>query len=309
MALGFTINDTTYAGEVASQFILKALTGNDTVSGGHIYVKDGIKKKFTIPTFDADYEDFIQDTVPTPSPKGAFTVDKKTLEPKPYMIYTEFDPNDFADHWYATQLNKDLIDRALPYTVESVVVQAVLARHAKYMNKQIWNGDTSTAGIYKYYDGIITKAVADSTVVDVASPTTLTASNIVAELEKGYVLIPDALKQDASMKIFMSYASFELYEQAQTAQTYKGNDFTQRGKDTYKGLKIVRIADFPANTYFIARGSASRESNLWLGLNSVSDEGLKLAPLQANSDLWFIKMKMEADVNFGWGAETVLYKA
>ena len=40
--MSFVINDTTYAGEVASQFIVKALTGADTINGGHVYAKDGI---------------------------------------------------------------------------------------------------------------------------------------------------------------------------------------------------------------------------------------------------------------------------
>ena len=44
MADGFVISDTTYAGEAAQQFILKAITGADTINGGHVYVKDGIKK-------------------------------------------------------------------------------------------------------------------------------------------------------------------------------------------------------------------------------------------------------------------------
>lgn len=78
MADGFVINDTTYAGEAASQFIIKSITGAVTVNGGHVYVKDGIKKKFTIPRWDADYEDFIQDRAATPTSKGSFTVDANT---------------------------------------------------------------------------------------------------------------------------------------------------------------------------------------------------------------------------------------
>lgn len=306
---GFVINDTTYAGEVASQFIVKAITGADTVAGGHVYIKDGIKKKYTIPRWDANYEDLIQDRKATPVSKGSMSIDGKTLNPEDYMIYMEFNPRDFEDHWYATQLNPALIDRSLPYSVESVVVQGVLARHAKYFNKAIWNNDTTTSSIYKYWNGFIKNAQLDAAVIDVGSPTALTSSNIVGELEKGYVLIPDALKYNLSMKIFVSYKTYDAYMQAQIAQTYKGNDFTSMGKDTYKGLKVVKIADFPDDTYMIAKGMATPESNLWVGINSFSDEGLKIAPLQANSELWFIKMNMKADVQIGWGEEVILYKA
>jgi hypothetical protein len=306
---GFVITDTTYAGEVAAQFAIKAITGADTISGGHVYVKDGIKKKYTIPRWDADYEDFIQDRAATPTSKGSMDVDGKVLNPEDYMIYMEFNPRDFEDHWYATQLNPAIIDRALPATVESVVVQGVMARHAKYFNKAIWNNDTTTSGIYKYWNGFLKNAQGDSDVIDVSSPITLTAGNIVAEFERGFVQIPDALKFDLNMKFYVSYATYELYQQAQAAQTYKGVDFTSMGRDTYKGLKVVKIADFPADSYMIAKGMSTPESNLWVGINSFSDEGLVLKQLQANSELWFIKMNMKADVQIGWGSEVVLYKA
>lgn len=309
MADGFVINDTTYAGEAASQFIVKAITGADTINGGNVYVKDGIKKKFTIPRFDVDYEDLIQDRQATPTSKGSMIVDGKVLDPNDYMIYTEFNPRDYEDHWFATQLNETLIDRALPYTVESVVVQEVLKRHAKYFNKQIWNGDMATTGIYKYFDGFLKKAknAADTNVV--ASPITLTAANIQAEFLRGYNMIPAALRYDKDMKFFVSYATYDMYVQSQINQTYKGVDITNEGVPTFKGRRVEKIADFPDNTYFIAKGKPTQESNLWVGLNSVADEGLQLQRLQANSELFFIKMLMKADVQIGWNNETVYYGA
>ena len=39
---GFVIADTTYAGEAASSFIVKAITGNETVQGGHVYNPEGV---------------------------------------------------------------------------------------------------------------------------------------------------------------------------------------------------------------------------------------------------------------------------
>ena len=305
--MSFVINDTTYAGEVASQFIVKALTGADTINGGHVYVKDGIKKKFTIPRFDSDYESLIQARAATPVSQGSITVDGKTLEPKDYMIYMEFNPRDFEDHWYATQLNDTLIDRSLPYTVESVVVQEVLKRHAKYLNKAIWNNDSSTTGIYSFCDGLIKRAMDDTSVNDVLSPTTLSASNIIAEFEKGYLLIPAALKYDPTVKYFCSYATYDFYVNAQIAQTYKGVDVTSAGIGRYKGKQVVPIADFPNNVFMIAKGSAGMDSNLWVGMNSMADEGLKLAQTQANSEMYFIKMLMKVDTNIGFGGEVVLY--
>lgn len=306
---GFVINDTTYAGEAASNFIVKAITSNDTVDGGHVYVKDGIKKKFTIPRWDANYEDFIQDRQATPTSKGTMYVDGQALNPADYMIYTEFNPRDYEAHWYAIMLNPTLIDRTLPPTVESVVIQEVLKRHDRYINKAFWNNDSTLAApsIYRYYDGFIKKATLASDTIVVASPTTLTTTNIQGELYKGYQAIPAALRYDPDMKFFCSYATFDLYAQSQVLQTYKGIDTTQEGIGTFKGRKLVKIADLPDNFYFIAKGKADEGSNLWVGMNSTDDAKLELKPKQANSELWFIKMLMKVDVQIGWNSETILY--
>jgi hypothetical protein len=304
---GFAISDTTYAGEVASQFLVKAITGADTINGGHAYIKDGIKKKFTIPRFNANYEDFIQDRQAMPQSKGSFTVDGVALNPSDYMIYTEFNPRDFEDHWFATQLDAALIDRRLPYTVESVVVQEVMKRYAKYFNKLIWNADTTLTTIYKYFNGWLKNAKSASDINPVSSPTTLTTTNIQAEMLKAYNTIPVELRYDPNMKYFVSYGTWDLYEQSQINQTYKGVDTTQVGKDSFKGKKVVKIADFPDDTMLIAKGMSTPESNLWIGLNSISDEGLQVAKLRPEGELWFLKMLVKADVQIGWTSEAVYY--
>lgn len=307
---GFVISDTIYAGEAASTFIVKAITGNETVQGGHVYVKDGIKKKFTIPRWDADYEDFVQDRMATPISKGTMTVDGHTLTPADYMIYTEFNPRDYEAHWYATMLSPTLIDRTLPATVESVVVQEVLKRHDRYLNKALWNSSTALTTIYKYYNGFIKNAQnansgSDATLTVTA--TTLTAGNIQAEMQKGFNLLPAALRYDNNVKFFMGYAAWDLYMQSQIAQTYKGIDITNVGIATFRGHPVVKINDLPDNFYFVAKGLPTPESNLWVGMNSVDDAKLELRPVQNNSELWFIKMMMKVDVQIGWNSETVLY--
>lgn len=305
---GFVINDTTYAGEAASDFIVRAITGADTIQGGHIYVKDGIKKKFSIPRWDADYTDFIQDRAATPQSKGTMTVDARTLTPADYMIYTEFNPRDYEAHWFATQLNSTLADRTLPQTVESVVIREVLKRHDKYVNKAIWNSDTTTTGIFKYYDGLVKRAQGVAAGNKVTG-TTLTAANVQAELLKGYQKVPAELRYNQDMKFFCSYNTFDLYAQSQINQANKGVDTTQEGVKKFKGRVVVPIADFPDDMYIIARGKASPESNLWMGLNSMDDAQLQLKQLQANSELWFIKLNMKADVNVGWLEEVIYYGA
>lgn len=317
LAYDFIISDTTYAGEAAAGFAVKAITENETVQRGLVYVQDGIKKQFTIPRFDANYEDMIQDRAATPISKGDMTIDGKTLAPKEYMIYTEFNPRDFEQHWKAVEMGNMILDRALPQTAESMIAQELIKRHNRFFNKFIWNANslitatTGSAAIYRYTDGLIRRSFAASSGTDqtnfVASPTTLTNANIVTELEKGYQLTPVALRYNPTTRIFCSYATYDLYRQYQQAQTTKGIDVTQQGVKSYNGLPLEPIPDFPANTYLIAKSMATPESNLWIGLNSMEDVNFQMNKVSNASELWFFKLNMKVDTQIGWCSETVYY--
>jgi hypothetical protein len=305
--MSVTISDVSYAGEAASQFIVKSVVGNEIVTGGHIYVKDGIKKEFTIPRFDV--EDVIQDREETPkSPKGAATVDAQKLVPADYMLYDEFNPRAFEDHWFAAQLNPTLIDRRLPVTIESVIIQEYLKQHNKFLGKAILQSDT-TNGVkpFRYFDGIITRARLDITVPKVASPTVLTIPNIATAFQSVLDIVKADVLYDPSLKFFVSYKTAQLWEKAQQQNTFKGVDNTQAGLQRFSGRTVVPLYGMPDNVILLAKGSATMDSNLWLGMNSIDDATVEFAKLQANSEKYFIKMLMKVDVNYGWGEELALY--
>ena len=306
--MSLQIQDTTYAGEAASGFIVKAMTEFPTVQNGHAYVQDGIKKEFTIPRFQLD--DIIQDRAATPNSQGTVKIDGQKLIPNDYMIYMEFNPRDFEAHWEAVNMNPELLDAALPSAVESVLIQEVLKRNNNYLEKAFWQSAVGGTAPYDKWDGMITKFIASADVLKVpgASYAALTASNIIAKMGLVRDLIPEALIDDPNMKLFVSKGTAKLYGDAQKAQTAKGVDVTQRGVYQFDGYEVVPLPGIPANVIIAAKGMADMESNLWMGVNSKADETyIQLARLQANSELWFVKALVKADVNFGWGEETVLY--
>lgn len=307
MSLGLTLTDVSYAGEVASTFIRSAIIGAETINGGNVYVKDGIKKKFTIPRLNIS--DMIQDYAAKPVSSGTCTIDSSVLDPSSWMLYTEFDPHDFEDHWYAPEMQAALVDRNLPITFESAIITAVLEYHADYFDKAIWQNALTGSSPYNKFDGFIQKAKSDSTILDVTTTATaLTVANIVTEMEKAYLKIPATIVRNPNMKLFVSYATAELYSNYQIAQTNKGVDVSQRGAMTYKGVKVVPLANFPDNTMIAAIGTADMKSNLWVGINSTTDNTVTMGKLQANSEVRFIKVEFKADTAFGFGKEVVLYQ-
>ena len=312
--MGFTISDTTYAGKNLEGFITRAMIGNEPFQKGIMYIEENVDKKFTIPRLVLT--DLVQAVAATPVSQGTATVDGRTLTPGGYMLYWEFNPKKFDDHWFSAMLEGSLLDRTLPATLESAIVQEFLKYHDDWLASALFSSDNSGTDLlggtdYVYFDGWVRKMLDDSDVNDVSSPVTLTSANIEAKFQACEDLLitsAPALLYDPDTKFIVSYKTAKLWERAQASATYKGIDNTRAGLLAFQGREIVPIKGCPDNTIILTRTGAARTSNLWAGVQAISDSmEIKLMPLQNNSDKWFIKMINEIDVNHGFGADVVLY--
>lgn len=341
MADALVISDTTYAGEAASYFMTRPVIEMDTVQKGCIHVQDGIKKQYTIPRIEVS--NFIQPRAATPTSQGAITVDGQVLVPQDLMLYIEFNPRDYEAHWQAVNLSPKLLDRELPPTAEEFTVLQTMKRLNEFFENAIWRsrlvfnpanpnyvtpasvGQATTDSAYYYFDGLMVKLLEATTngsngqpTILVSSPATLVAGtagggqeNISAALDRCYNLVPKALlfKYGAKgLKFHVSYLTQQTYEQDLLLGTFKNQDTTEKGINRYKGYDVVPLAGMPDNTIVACISSPGLESNLWLGVNSVSDQdGLMLARLQNNSELYFLKGLFKMDTQIGFPDFVVLY--
>lgn len=329
MPEALNIQDTTYAGEVASYMITRAVVDADTIKKGAIYVEDGIKKSKTIPRIDVT--NIMQKRQATPTSSGSITVDAKVLEPQDSMLYLEFNPRDYEQHWYAVQMNPKLLDAELPPTAENFTMMMVMKRVNEFFEGAIWRsrkeydpeGDnvdpTTKGGIaadsdYLYWDGLIKKGLDSAYTVRPGSEVALTggaSGNIGDKFQAAYEKVPSALLYkygSMGLKLFVSYTDQQKYESyMQKSTTFKNQNTTERGLNRYNGYDVVPLAGLPENTFFWAMGVPDVSSNLWMGINSQDDNQLQMMRLQNNSELWFIKGLFKTDVNFGWNQEVVMY--
>jgi hypothetical protein len=313
--------------------ITRAVVGADTVQKGCAYVKDGIKKKHTIPRIEVS--NFIQRRAATPTSQGTVTVDGKVLEPQDLMLYYEFNPRDFEAHWYAEQLKPQLLARELPQTVEAFMMMQTMLRLNEFFEFHTWRGriqyapdgdavDPTTKGaeagdaIYFYFNGLIKKLLDESTTILVSTPATLVAGtagggeeNIGAALLRCYKLVPKALLYRygvMGLKFIVSYGTQQVYEEfLTTTTTFKNNDTTEKSINRYKGYEVVPLAGVPDNTIVVCIANPDISSNLWIGINSTTDEQLQLARLQANSEMFFVKGLFKMDTQTGFPDQVVLY--
>jgi hypothetical protein len=326
--MALVINDTTYAGTFASYFWLPATFGMDTLQKGGVYVQDGIKKQHTIGR--VDFAQPLQARTATPTTSGTFTVDGRVLVPQDLMVYTEFNPRDYEQHWLAEELSPTLLARELPVTAENYMMQIGLARAFEQIELGLWMGSTTyTAapgaagnGQICFFDGFLKKMIADAALLKVASPFPLIAGasdathyNIVDAMNALLQLAATNKKALLSrpsrytrLKFFVSINTEQIYQTfITTTLTFKGVNTTEQGINKFKGYEIVPLAGMADDTILFCEGLDDVSSNLYVGMNSTEDNNLQLMRLQNNSELFFLKGLMKFDVQYGFSEQAFLF--
>lgn len=335
MAEALNIQDTTWSGPAASYMITRAVVGADTIEKGCIYVEDGIRKKKTIPRIEVS--NFIQKRAATPTSKGTVDVDGRVLEPKDLMLYYEFNPRDYEQHFYAEQLQPKLLGRELPVTAENFMMIQTMKRLNEFFENAIHRsridydvdgaavdpttkGEVAGAAEYFYFDGLIKKlldAASDPTypTLSVATPVALTASNIRDKMTAALDLVASTANAKAllgkygkgGLKFCMSYVDFQKYGEALRTDAYKNTRSDEKAYTQFRGYEIETLAGLPENTFYLAIQKPDVDSNTWLGINSTEDNQLQLMRLQNNSELFFVKGLFKMDTQIGFPDQFVIY--
>ena len=309
-----TISDTTYAGEFYDRWIMKLVFGFQSMQKGLMFVQPGIKKQGTVGLLDVG--GFIQAQQDPPKFGATATLAGRPLVPDPVMGYMEVDPSKFEQHWLAVQMNPKLLDRDIPKSFESVVVNRIIQLNLNFMDLIAWRGVKDNAAIATalssglapsdnnliFTNGYIAimKSLLPSgnlTLTTSGTPAVaLTAANIIGKFDaiKAQILgntDGPAAYNDPNFKWIVSYKTGSLYGDAQKLQTYKGVDPTSAGVKMYDGKPIVEVFGQYDDTIVGAVVSADETSSLWMGLNAADEETqFRVAKLQNNSEKIFVKM-------------------
>mgnify|MGYP001156642817 FL=1 len=168
-----------------------------------------------------------------------------------------------------------------------------------------WQGDTTSENAtLALCDGYIKGLLADSTVVDVAN-TTVTSSNVLAELAKVFAAAPaDIIRKKADLRLYVSTNVANAYELAAAS----GNTMTYVTTPlalTYLGVKVVVCEGMPADTAVL-----TLKDNLIYAFDAEGDDkALKAVNLSDTVAEPYIRTRANMKVGFVHvnGAEVVLY--
>lgn len=301
---GLVDNSVTYTGKDAEGFYSTALLTGNTIDA--IRNIPNVKSKIKLGSLNLG--NILQPDSCSVDESGTYTLGQKTLEVCDFAFNVPMCEKDFEGNYLSEGLKPGSnVDQNFPATFVDYLFDLVAQVISKELEALIWSGDVAGSPA-SLCDGFIKKFLADATVIDVATPTTLTAGNIVAELLTITQAIPLTLKNKGkeAVKMFMSIEAFDLYEDALIAANPALYAYdTTTIKKQFKGYEIIVSAGMPTNTIVVAD-----PMNLWYGFDLMDDQKqieFVKNPLAGQGKKSNIVGSLKWGVQFGVGAEIVLY--
>jgi len=296
---------TTYAGEFKNQIIAAALLSAPTIDAGGITVKPGIKYKEVMKKLSTDA--ILKNATCDFDATSTITLTERILQPEEFQVNLQLCKKDYHSDWLSAEQGYSAFD-VIPKTFADFLVAHVAAKVAAKNETNIWSGVTANAG---EFDGFATLLAADAALpaAQEVAGTTVTSANVVAEMEKGYALIPTPILYSAKLVYYVSAAVYRAYTSALgTNSTNWQYDITKGiSKPSYKGIVVEMIEGITLpNRYVIAE-----KSNLHFATDLVSDfNSFQMQGGDVNvllGDNIAVKGGFSVDSNYAVSQEVVIY--
>ena len=266
---------TTYAGQDSKMWVKAALLSGNTLSNGGMTIMPNIAYKTTLHKLATD--GLLKDATCDFTATSTVTITERQLTLEPFQVNLQLCKKDFLSSWGSEEMGfsahkvmaKSFQDYLLAYVTEKV---------ASSVETAIWAGVNATSG---QIDGIMTLLIADAALpaANEVAGTSVTASNVVAELGKIVDAIPAALYGKEDLKIYVSQNIAKAYVRALggfSVAATSNNGTDNKGTQWYNNgeLSIDGIPLFIANGLAANTAVAAQTSNLFFGCGLLADANL-----------------------------------
>lgn len=304
---------TTYAGEFKNQIISAALLSSPTIDAGGITVKPGIKYKEVVKKLSTDA--ILKDASCDFSATSTVTLTERILQPEEFQVNLQLCKKDFHSDWLSAQQGYSAFD-VLPTSFADFLVAHVAAKVAAKNETNIWTGVTANAGEFNGFATLLAADAALPAAQEVAG-TTVTASNVVAELGKIVDAIPAALYGHDGLYLYVSQNIARAYVRAlggfaasglgANGTNALGTQWYNNGSLSFDGVKIFVANGLAANTAI-----ATLKENLYFGtgvladMDSSSVQVIDMSPVDGSENVRVV-MRLTAGVQYGAVEDIVTY--
>jgi len=302
---------TTYAGEFAGKYISAALLSASTIENGGIEVKPNVKYKEVIKKIATDA--IVKDATCDFTATSTVTLTEKILQPEEFQVNLQLCKKDFHSDWEAVQMGYSAFD-SLPPSFADFLLGHVAAKVAEKTEQNIWKGVTANAGEFNGFATLLSVDAALPAAQEVAG-TTVTASNVIAELGKIVDAIPAALYGKEDLSLYVSQNIARAYVRAlggfaasglgANGTNAMGTQWFNNGSLSFDGIKIF-VANGLANNTAIA----AEKSNLFFGTGLMADSQevklIDMADIDGSQNVRVV-MRFTAGVQYGIVEDIVTY--
>lgn len=293
----------TYAGEFAGQYISAALLEGATISGGGITVKPNVKLKEVIKKVASDA--IVKDATCDFSATSTLTLTEKILQPEEQQVNLQLCKKDFVSDWEAIQMGYSAY-HDLPPSFSDFLIGHVAAKVAQRTEQSIWDGNTSNNGQFDGFAKLISLDAGLPAAQEVAG-TTVTSSNVIAQIGSLVDAIPSSLYGSEDLYIYCSQNIARAYVRAlggfgssglgAAGTNAMGTQWWNNGSLSFDGVKI-----FVANGLADNKAVAAEKSNLFFGTGLLSDHNevkvIDMADLDGSQNVRVV-MRFTAGVQYG----------
>jgi len=290
-----------YVGQEAAGFISASLLSGETLAKGNITLLPNVAFKVNLKSFDLSASSVVDATCDF-TDAGDITYIEKSLAPDNFGLNKQMCKKDWLSTYAGASMRVGT-DGTLPANFQEYIIGHAGALVGQENEKSIWAGATANSGEFNGFEALL---AADSTVVDVTG-TTLSASNIVAELGKVRDAILDANYGQEDLGIYIGTAAMKFYISAQAALGYQDQFHVGVSEANFEGTKLILAPGMSAD-----RMIAARKTNLFYATDLVNNLAeCKVIDMTENdgSDNVRLVMKWNAGVGYATGSDIVYYNS
>lgn len=299
---------TTYAGEFAGKYVAAALLSAPTLDKGLIEVMPNVLYKSVIQKVNTD--DILKDATCDFDPTSTVTLTERVLTLEEFQVNLQMCKKDFEQTWQAVEMGYSAF-KNIPASFTDFLIAYAAERVSARIEQNIWAGVNASSG---QFAGFQTLFAADADVIDVTG-TTVTASNVIAELGKVVDAIPAALYGKPDVYLYVSQNVAKAYVRALGGFAASGvgaNGLDNKGTMWYgdqplffDGIPVVLAEGLSAN-----RIVAAQKSNLFFGCGLLSDKNevrlIDMSDIDGSQNFRLV-MRMSAGIQYGIGSDIVYY--
>jgi hypothetical protein len=302
---------TTYSGEFKDQIIAAALLSAPTIEAGGITVKPSIKYKEVIKKLSTN--DILKNATCDFDATSTVTLTERILTPEEFQVNLQLCKKDFHSDFLSAQQGYSAFD-VMPKTFQDFLVAHVAAKVAAKNETNIWSGVNANAG---EFDGFATLLATDAALpaAQEVAGTTVTSSNVVAELGKIVDAIPASLYGNDGLYLYVSQNIARAYVRAlggfgasglgANGTNAMGTQWYNNGSLSFDGVKI-----FVANGMASNKAIATTKDNLFFGTGLLADHTevkvIDLADIDGSQNVRVV-MRLTAGVQYGVVEDIVTY--